>query len=173
MTEGRLARENTEHADPVALVYESGDASESSACTDLLAAGDSALAVSLRDRPDDWLAARADAGLSPRFVATYPHPDCVRVVSDPGDLPTLALAVDDALASPSASETPAVCVDALSPLLAYAGPVRTGRFLAVLAARTRAAGGTLHCHGDADAVTALPAASLLFDGVVPGDSPQY
>lgn len=167
MTEGTLAFGDTEYGEPVTLVYESGDASEAAACMDLLAAGDDAVAVSLRDRPDDWLAAR-DADVSPRFVATYPHPDCVRVVSDPGDLSTLALAVDDALDSPSDADAPAVCVDALSSLLAYAGPVHTGRFLSVLAARARAAGGTLHCHGDADAVTALPAASLLFDGVVPG-----
>ncbi|MFB6073124.1 MAG: hypothetical protein ABEJ88_09165 [Halobacterium sp.] len=155
----------------VSLVYEAADDDHSGACTGLLGGDEPVLVVAVRDTPREWLAARrgwlaAGDAPSPQFVATYPHPDCVRVVADPGDLSRLALAAGDALDAFPADAAPAVCVDAVSTLLEYATPVRVGRFLQVLAGRACAAGGTLHCHADADAVTRLPAASLLFDGVV-------
>jgi len=61
---------------------------------------DAAFVVALRQSPGGWLDDRP-ADLPPtRFVATYPHPDCVRTVSDPGDLTGIAIAVSEFLDAP-------------------------------------------------------------------------
>jgi hypothetical protein len=121
------------------------------ACGRRLARADDALVVTLDDTPREWLA-DCEAAVRPAFVAAYPHPDCVRTVADPGSLPVVAAAVDDFLEATPASATPAVCVASLDPLLEYAGIRATERWLAVVASRVAASGGTLHCHDDEDAL---------------------
>lgn len=140
---------------PLALVADT----DTDSCRRWLSQADDALVVTLDQRPREWLAAH-DHAVHPAFVAAYPHPDCVRTVADPGALDAIAVAVDEFLADVPADDTPAVCVATLDTLCEYAGRRRTERWLAAVAGRVRAAGGTLHCHDcDAD----LPHADVLFD----------
>jgi hypothetical protein len=140
-------------SDPLALL--TGDSS----CGRRLAQADDALVVTLDATPREWLA-DCDAPVRPAFVATYPHPDCVRTVADPSSLPVVAAAVDEFLADTSDASTPAVCIDTLDPVLEYAGVRATERWLAVVADRVAAAGGTLHCH---DCEGALPHGDVFFE----------
>jgi len=140
-----LATEGDE-AGSLALVPANG------ACERRLARADDALVVTLDATPREWLADR-DTAVHPAFVATYPHPDCVRTVADPGSLTAVAAAVDDFLADAPDSATPAVCVDTLDPVREYAGVRATERWLAVVAGRVAAAGGTLHCHDCGDSLS--------------------
>lgn len=137
---------------PLALVTED-------ACGRRLARADAALVVTLDAAPREWLA-DCDAAVRPAFVATYPHPDSVCTVADPASLPTIAVAVDGFLADAPASATPAVCVDTLAPIREYAGVRAAERWLAVVAGRVAAAGGTLHCH---DAEDVLPNGDVFFE----------
>jgi hypothetical protein len=153
MTSTRRPPGGSSGSGPLALV------ADTDTCRRRLARADDALVVTLDQRPREWLAAH-DHAVRPAFVAAYPHPDCVRTVADPGALDAIAVAVDEFLADVPADDTPAVCVAALDTLCEYAGRRRTERWLAAVAGRVRAAGGTLHCHGcDTD----LPHADLLFD----------
>lgn len=133
---------------------------EAPACRDRLASADAALAVVLESSPRAWLATR-DSPPGVEFVATYPHPDAVRTVSDPGAVTTLALAVQEWLEGLPDAATPAVCLTDPDTLLEYAGRPLTARFLQVVAARVHAAGGTVHLHDDGDAVPVSPAAAPL------------
>ena len=132
-------------------------------CGRRLARADRALVVTLDDTPREWLA-DCDASVRPAFVATYPHPDCVRTVADAANLTTIAAAVDDFLADTPESATPAVCVAKLDPLREYAGVRATERWLAVVAGRVAAAGGTLHCHDSEDV---LPHSDVFFESTTP------
>lgn len=140
-------------SDPLALVR------DDSACGHGLARADDALVVTLDATPREWLG-DCDAAVRPAFVAAYPHPDCVRTVADPANLTAIAAAVDDFLAATPESATPAVCVDTLDPIREYAGVLATERWLAVVAGRVAAAGGTLHCH---DCEDVLRNADVFFD----------
>ncbi|MFC3477775.1 DUF7504 family protein [Halobacterium litoreum] len=146
MTRASQSRSRDTAADDAVPVVDDARA----ACTDLLAHGDHALVVALDATPREWLADRGHAAPNPAFVATYPHPDCVRVVSDLREPVAVALAAEEFLASLPDGAAPAVCVDGLDRLAERAGPLRTARFLSVLANRVRAAGGTCHYHGGAD-----------------------
>jgi hypothetical protein len=152
MTSARESLVTGDDSDPPATVP------EDDACSRQLARADDALVVTLETTPREWLADR-DAGVRPAFVATYPHPDCVRTVADPGSLTAVASAVDDFLASTPPASTPAVCVDSLAPVREYGGVRETERWLAVVAGRVAAAGGTLHCH---DCEGALPHGNVFF-----------
>lgn len=132
-------------------------------CGRRLARADDALVVTLDATPREWLA-DCDAAVRPAFVATYPHPDCVRTVADPANVTAVAAAVDDFLADAPESSTPAVCVDTLDPIREYAGVPATERWLAVVAGRVAAAGGTLHCH---DCEDALPHGDVFFESTTP------
>lgn len=140
-------------------------------CRDHVADADAALAVSLRQQPADWLAARDDVGPT-WFVSTDQHPDSVRGVTDPGDLTGIGIAVSEFLDDLPSSADPVVCVDSLTTLLQYSSPERTFRFLQVLFGRVLAADGAVHCHADPaahdDAV--LDQLRDLFDDVVRVDA---
>jgi len=135
------------------------DDGDDDACGRRLARADEALVVTLDATPREWLA-DCDASVRPAFVATYPHPDCVRTVARPDSLPTIAAGVDDFLAATPDGATPAVCVDTLDPVRERAGVRATERWLAVVAGRVAAAGGTLHCH---DCRDALPHGDVFFE----------
>jgi len=150
MTRATRPGEASERSDDgaLALLSTSGVENGEGACCARLADADAAFVVALRQSTGGWLDDRP-ADLPPtRFVATYPHPDCVRTVSDPGDLTGIAIAVSEFLDALPAEATPAVCLDSLTTLLQYTGPTRVYRFLKVCVGRVRAAGGTLHCHVD-------------------------
>jgi hypothetical protein len=157
MTSTREPLAAGDDSDALALVPENGS------CGRRLARADDALVVTLDATPREWLA-DCDAAVRPAFVATYPHPDCVRTVADPASLPTIAAAVDDFLADTPESATPAVCVDTLDPAREYAGVQATERWLAVVAGRVAAAGGTLHCH---DCEDVLPHGDVFFESTAP------
>ena len=135
----------------LALLSTSGVENGEHACGARLADADAAFVVALRQSPGGWLDERLDALPPTRFVATYPHPDCVRTVSDPGDLTGIGIAVSEFLDALPADATPAVCLDSLTTLLQYTGPTRVYRFLQVCVGRICAADGTLHCHVDPSA----------------------
>jgi hypothetical protein len=116
-------------------------------CSRLLAAADAALVVVLGSSPRSWLAAR-DSPRDVAFVATYPHPDCHRTFSDPGDTVGIALAVEEWHRTLPDDAVPAVCLAGVDTLVEYAGGPEARRFLQVVTGRMRAAGGTIHCHGD-------------------------
>ena len=157
---------------PLALISTSGVENGEHACGSRLADADAVLVVSLRQSPGGWLDARP-ADLPPaRFVATYPHPDCVRTVSNPGDLTGIGIAIAEFLDALPEDATPAVCLDSLTTLLQYTGRTRVNRFLQVCTGRVRAADGTLHCHVDPDAHGDDTMATIegLFDVVVDASS---
>jgi hypothetical protein len=126
-------------------------------CSGLLAAADAALVVTLRAPPRSWLAAR-DCPQPVEFVATYPHPDCHRTFSDPGDAVGIALAVDEWHRSLPTDAVPAVCLADFDTLVEYAGHPDARRCLQVVTGRVRAAGGVVHCHdaGDSTASDSCP-----------------
>lgn len=134
---------------------------EQDACCAHLGEADATLVVSFDGTPREWLAARDVCADTPRFVATYPHPECVRVLADPGNLVGFALATAEFLDALPADATPAVCLDGLDAAMAYASAIRVARFLAVVVSRVRAAGGSVHCHSDGDAAAALPSGDVL------------
>jgi len=125
-------------------------------CAYRLARADEALVISLDATPREWLAERGRGGVDPAFVATYPHPACVRVVSDLRNPVDVALAAEAFLGSLPDGAAPAVCVDGLARLAERAGPLPTARFRRVLDNRVRAAGGTLHYHGNASLRSVSP-----------------
>jgi hypothetical protein len=131
-------------------------------CATLLAAADAALVVTLRTPPRAWLAAH-DCPQPVEFVATYPHPDCHRTFSDPGDAVGIALAVDEWHRTLPDDAVPAVCLVDVDTLAEYAGPHEARRFLQVVMGRVRAAGGVVHCHsaGDTGAEGPNPATSAV------------
>jgi len=135
-------------------------------CERRLAQADDTLVVTLDETPREWLTG-FDATVRPSFVATYPHPDSVRTVADPGNLTTIAAAVADFLRTTPDAATPAVCVDTLGPIREYASDRATERWLAAVAGRVAAAGGTLHCH---DCENTLPHGDLFFESA-PGPEP--
>lgn len=136
---------------------------DAGSCGRRLARADDALVVTLDDTPREWLA-DCDATVRPSFVATYPHPDCVRTIADPGSLTTIAAAVEEFLRTTPDAATPAVCVDTLDPVREYASDRATERWLAVVAGRVAAAGGTLHCH---DCEDVLSHGEVFFESTTP------
>jgi len=136
-----------------------GLVADAESCHRRLSRADAPLVVTLDETPREWLA-DCEAAVRPSFVATYPHPDCVRTVADPGNLPAVAAAVHDFLRAAPDAATPEVCVDTLDPVCEYAGRRRAERWLAVVAGRVAAAGGTLHCH---DRGTDLPHDGVFFE----------
>lgn len=140
-------------------------------CTGLLAEADAALVVSLRQPPDDWLAARENLPAT-WLVSTEQHRDSVRGVTDPGDLTGIGIAVGEFLEELPGDVDPAVCVDSLTTLLQYSSPERAYRFLQVLCGRVLAAEGTVHCHADpaAHGDDVLEPLQSLFDDVVTVDA---
>lgn len=124
-------------------------------CSNLLADADAALVVTLRAPPRSWLAAH-DYPRDVAFVATYPHPDCHRTFSDPGDAVGIALAVDEWQRSLPDEAVPAVCLADLDTLVEYAGRAEARRFLQVVTGRVRAAGGVVHCHDAGDSEVGDP-----------------
>jgi hypothetical protein len=130
------------------------------ACCGRLAAADAALVVAFDATPREWFAARDARPGGVQFVATYPHPDCERVLADPGDLTAFALAVGEFLDALPEDAAPAVCLDDLDAALAYAAPSLVARFLSVVAGRVRAVGGSLHAHA-ASKPAALPNETVL------------
>lgn len=136
--------------DDAALVYAPGFATErEQVCGSLLASADHALAVSVRRPPSEWLDDREAASLPPtRLVAADDHPDCVRTVSNPGDLTGFGIAVSRYLDELPDDATPGVCLDSVTTLLQYVDENRAHRFLQVLVNRVRSADGHVHCHAD-------------------------
>jgi hypothetical protein len=124
------------------------DSLDADDCRARLAAADASLVVAFARTPREWLAARDAHPGGVSFVATQPHPDCVRVPGDTGDLVGFAVAVSEFLDALPADATPAVCLDGVDAALAATSTPRVARFLSVVAARVRAVGGTVHCHAD-------------------------
>lgn len=133
------------------------ESSETGDCTSRLAAADAALVVTLRSSPRSWLAAH-DCARDVAFISTYPHPNCHRTFPDPADTVGIALAVADWLDGLPDAVDPLVCIVTLDTVVANAGRVAVRRFLQVVTSRVRAAGGTIHYHGDADGDAAMSAA---------------
>jgi hypothetical protein len=173
-TVGRSVQPDTLDAtDAATLVYAPGfDPGRERVCESLLESADAALAISLRRQPAAWLDARDEDVLPPtRFVASHDHADCVRSVSNPGDLTGLGIAVSECIDALPEDTTPGICLDSLTTLLQYVDPSRAFRFLQVLVNRVRAAGGTIHCHVNPDAHDDQVCGSFdsLFDAAVDVD----
>ncbi|WP_232703428.1 DUF7504 family protein [Halobacterium wangiae] len=153
MTRATRPGEASERPDEgtLALLPTSGVENGEHVCAARLADADAAFVVAIRQSPGGWLDGRSETLPPTRFVATYPHPDCVRTVSDPGDLTGIGIAVSEFLDALPADATPGVCLDSLTTLLQYTGPTRVYRFLQVCVGRVRAADGTFHCHVDPSA----------------------
>ena len=113
------------------------------------------------------------AAASAGAVGPGPAPVSVDAVPEPGDLTGLAIAISAYLdAWRDVPETPVVCFDSVTALLAHADPSRVFRFLHATTGRLADLGGVAHYHLDPSVVDEATVNTLtaLFDAVVEFDA---